>query len=413
MKKRNRWIALLLGILMVLTFIPTIAFADDDDDAENGPYSADYYYDEQPAILVCPDGENVDFIPDITNDYVIVHKDGVDVKFVYDLEWNEYSEEYDYVLKNAKPSDNNYVDNASYWYVSPTEIQIEIVCYSIDNDYNRNYWGAIANLKDVRVYNEVKKIEFIPTSTTMYSEDIVNTYVDEDDGKTYTYLDLWKRSKHSKEGQTWYSRFAKGDKLIVYYDDNRTKTFINDDYYDEEDNMWYDEFRCGNEYIYVWMQLVADDLKAGNNEVEVEYHAVTTKTTFIVETPESRAAEAKAKAEAEARAKATALAAASNINKATVSASDIKKASDLGATSVTLGANVKKIKKNAFKGTNITTVEVKTKKLKAKSVKGSLKGSSVKTIKVNVGKAKDNKKYKKAYKKIFTKKNAGKKASVK
>ena len=121
------------------------------------------------------------------------------------------------------------------------------------------------------------------------------------------------------------------------------------------------------------------------------------------------AAEAKAKAEAEAEAKAK----ASNINKATVSAADIKKASNLGLTSITLGAKVKKIKKNAFKGTKIKTVTVKSKKLTKKSVKGSLKGSKVKTIKVKVGNKKANKKFVKKYKKIFTKKNAGKKVAVK
>ena len=69
--------------------------------------------------------------------------------------------------------------------------------------------------------------------------------------------------------------------------------------------------------------------------------------------------------------------------------------------------------KNAFKGTKIKTIVVKTKKLKKKSVKGALKGSKVKTVKVQIGSKKVNKKYVKKYKKIFTKKNAGKKAKVK
>ncbi len=81
---------------------------------------------------------------------------------------------------------------------------------------------------------------------------------------------------------------------------------------------------------------------------------------------------------------------------------------------VTLGKNVKTIKKNAFKGSKVKTVVVKSKKLTKKSVKGSLKGSKVKTIKVDVSKKKAaDKKYVKKYKKIFTKKNAGKKAAVK
>ena len=111
--------------------------------------------------------------------------------------------------------------------------------------------------------------------------------------------------------------------------------------------------------------------------------------------------------------KANKLKAARNINKITVTASDIKKASDLGATTITLGAKVKKINKNAFKGTNIKTIVVRTKKLKAAKVKKSLKGSKVTTVKVDLGKKKLNKKYIKKYKKIFTKKNAGKKVSVK
>ena len=83
------------------------------------------------------------------------------------------------------------------------------------------------------------------------------------------------------------------------------------------------------------------------------------------------------------------------------------------AKKVTIGANVSTIQNVAFKGSKVTTLIVKTKKLKKTSVKGSLKGSKVKTIKVKVGKKKVNKKYVKKYKKIFTKKNAGKEATVK
>lgn len=129
---------------------------------------------------------------------------------------------------------------------------------------------------------------------------------------------------------------------------------------------------------------------------------------FAFRDPDAEAAAAQV-AEAQRQA---ALTAASNINKATVTAGDIMNAASLGATVVTLGPKVKKIKGNAFKGTGITTVVVQTKKLKAKSVKGSMKGSSVTSINVSFGKAKLNKKFKKAYKKIFTKKNAGKKVKV-
>ena len=125
------------------------------------------------------------------------------------------------------------------------------------------------------------------------------------------------------------------------------------------------------------------------------------------------AAQAAAAQAAAAQARTATITAASNINKGTVTAADIQKASSLGATTVTLGPKVKKIKKNSFKGTGITTIVVKTKKLKKGSVKGSLKGSKVSTVKVEIGSKKVNKKFVKKYKKFFTKKNAGKKVKVK
>ena len=67
----------------------------------------------------------------------------------------------------------------------------------------------------------------------------------------------------------------------------------------------------------------------------------------------------------------------------------------------------------AFKGTKVKTLTVKTGKLTKRPVKASLKNSKVRTIKVNAGKKKLNKKYVKRYKKIFTKKNAGRKVTVK
>jgi len=47
------------------------------------------------------------------------------------------------------------------------------------------------------------------------------------------------------------------------------------------------------------------------------------------------------------------------------------------------------------------------------SVKGSLKGSKINKIQIRLGKASLNKKYIKKYKKIFSKKNAGKKVTIK
>lgn len=80
---------------------------------------------------------------------------------------------------------------------------------------------------------------------------------------------------------------------------------------------------------------------------------------------------------------------------------------------MTIGKNVKKIRVNAFKGSKATKLTVKTQKLKKATVKGSLNGSAVKTLQVSLGKKALNKKYVTAYKKIFTKTNAGRKVTVK
>ena len=80
---------------------------------------------------------------------------------------------------------------------------------------------------------------------------------------------------------------------------------------------------------------------------------------------------------------------------------------------ITIGKNVKVVKKNAFKGSPATKLIVKTKLLKKAKVKGCLKGSKIKTVQVKVGNKAANKKFVTNYKKIFTKANAGSKVTVK
>ena len=74
---------------------------------------------------------------------------------------------------------------------------------------------------------------------------------------------------------------------------------------------------------------------------------------------------------------------------------------------------VTQIGAKAFAKSKAVKVTVKTAMLNKKTVKNSLKGSKVKTISVKVGNKKANKTCVKKYKKIFTKKNAGKKVAVK
>jgi len=77
---------------------------------------------------------------------------------------------------------------------------------------------------------------------------------------------------------------------------------------------------------------------------------------------------------------------------------------------VTIGKSVKSIANNAFSKSKATKIVIKTKKLAKKSVKGCLKDSKVKSIKVKVGKG--NSKYLRRYSVFFSKQNAGRKVKV-
>ena len=108
------------------------------------------------------------------------------------------------------------------------------------------------------------------------------------------------------------------------------------------------------------------------------------------------------------------------INSATVSSEVINKAVKKAGglknyvKTFTLLKKVKSIKAKAFAEYKmVKTLVIATKKLTQKSIKSALKGSNVNVIKIKVGSKKVNKKFVKKYKKIFTKKIAGKKVKVK
>lgn len=112
---------------------------------------------------------------------------------------------------------------------------------------------------------------------------------------------------------------------------------------------------------------------------------------------------------------ASAQSAEASVNAKTVNAALVRRAIQAAggnADTLVLGKKVKKISKGALAGTGIKTLIVTTKKLTKKSVKGSLRKSGVTTVRVRTGKAAVNKKYAKKYSRIFTKKNAGRKVTV-
>lgn len=79
-----------------------------------------------------------------------------------------------------------------------------------------------------------------------------------------------------------------------------------------------------------------------------------------------------------------------------------------------VGKNVDLIENRCFQGCDkLKTLTIKSAKLVKANVRNSLSGSSVTTVKVDTGNKAKNKKVVKAYKKIFTKANCGKKVTVK
>lgn len=108
------------------------------------------------------------------------------------------------------------------------------------------------------------------------------------------------------------------------------------------------------------------------------------------------------------------------VNEKTITVGNIAKAvkkAHANASSVQtvqLGSKVSGLSRNAFaKYRHCKTLKVGTKKLSKKSIKGSLKGSKVKTIKVSVSKKKSvNKRYVKKYKSYFAKKNSGRSVRI-
>ena len=395
--------------------ITTVDYTDDDG-------SLSYYYSIEPNA----------------GDSISVNTEDGPVEY----KWIQYDDE-GYFERPDNPDDWLYVWGIDLW-DNNTKAEMYVTNRVWDENEGEyiEKWTALVPLNRFDFKNTVSKISFTPANINLVADDIISY----EDGMPY--YSFWKRSIHNEGGREWNSPYAVGDKLTVYYINGITQTFTNQniqvtDYDDDYYYDYYDDYFKNGDY-HLWASLDNDTLTLGNNTITISWHGVKTTINVVVETAAEKAAREKAAAEKAAAEKAAAEKAAAEkaaaekaarekaaaeakmkgiknitINKATVNAKTINNAitaaggSKKYVTKFVLGKKVKKISKSAFKDTNVTTIEVKTKKLRAKSVKGSLKESKVKKIVIKVGKSKVNKKYKKSYKKIFTKKNVGKKVSIK
>ena len=272
---------------------------DEPDDEETIVYQAVYRgnpsfdVDEYSNGIIYPDADEMGYL-----DYIqVTTTDGKVLRCDFA---NEPSEEGNICLYDE---DGNEV----YYniYIEDTTAYIHLLQYIPEKGVD---WEATIEIENADIYNDVERIVFKPSTIKLYSEDIKRTTT-----SGYTYYALRKRSIHSRSNETWESEFAPGDQVVVYYDNGRTKTFTNKDYFDEEERQWMDGFfnNDNTENIYVEISNesgnIYDELKAGSNKVKVYYHGRTTTIDVQVETPESRAAEAAREAAAREAAKAAAV----------------------------------------------------------------------------------------------------------
>ena len=300
--------------------------------------------------------------------------------------------------------------------------KLYVYFYSINDDRSKIDLGAYTKasefvaritITDFVFKNTVSSISYEPSSITIDGESIAKDSF----GKTVYEFD--KRAHHTSGNKEWYSPFATGDKLIVNYTDGTSKTFINSDvkHTDSDGDAYYrDRFVNGDKHLRADINKYY--INAGNNTVKISYHDCSTEINVFVKTKNSgNQSSAAGNAAAEAKAKSVRTV---TVNTAAVTAKAVDAAvKTAGGSSeyvekIVLGKKVKKISKGAFaKYKNVKTLTIKSKKLKKSTVKASLKKSKVKTVQVKVGNKKANKKFVKKYKKIFTKKNAGRKVTVK
>lgn len=472
MKMKHRALSILLSLAILLTFMPALTFAGSSDstkaeakkaivskqlERETGSKSKDRKDPDTqkgPAVKALNTSPEEEFDDDdeyfygtYTGRPTMTTADWTDsdgeLRYDFDIEPNSG----DKITITTDEGTDEFVylkDEDGLWYfekpddpddwlsigaidadIEKTEAAFYVYNYVWDEeaeDYIDNYVG-IVYLNRFGFKNTVSKIVFTPANINLIAENIIRY-----DELGMPYYSFYRRSKHSMNGAEWESSFAVGDKVTIYYVNGVSQTFTNKNlvFYDSDyDEYSYDDYFANGEN-YFWPYLIDDTLVKGSNTLTITWHEVKANINVKVETAAEKAAREKAEAERAAKAKAAAAALAKmksvktvTINKGTVSASSIRAAiaaaggSKDYVTSIVIGKKVKKIKKGTFKGTKIKTVTLKTKKLKASSIKGAFKGSKVKTVKVKVGKSSVNKKYKAIYKKIFIKSITGRKTKVK
>ena len=297
MKVKKRTLALLLSMIMVLTFMPTLVFAGENEAAPEGASAVEQAVvdGEDTDTNLIPHGkENIkhealqagSYDSNATAEFISV--DGRDLELDY--------ETYD----GLKDGDKIIITYSSGETITYTFDEEDAKFYSPDDDYPLYYFFDNYNMEigdtsvllcisdyddtfmidleiDMKVVCRVASISFSPSYISVWGPSILKT---DNSGSHY---DISKRYKWNyPDGTSDEYPFALGDTLRVTYVNGSTKVYvckvINDSY-------GYDAWFTDGENN-VWPNIVTDDdLVPGNNNATVRYCNKAYPITIFVDTP--------------------------------------------------------------------------------------------------------------------------------
>lgn len=345
MKIKERALSILLSLVMVLTFMPALAFAEGDEapSADNAPVVEEPLVEEPaseaPTVEepVVEEKAEEDFVETPIEDFVepekevlqadalnagsfdenataeLILKDNRTITCDYDGEGLNFpivgdkivitysdneTKTYEYMY-NAENNDEDFYNGDEWlrhYYRMPLVGETSFVINVWDNYEDTTTFDTYITVP-VTVESSVSSIAFSPASITVYSEDIAET----DEG--YVYYSLWNRHKYiDNEGDQCWSCFAEGDAITVNYSNGTSEAFTYKTTYtitDGEDTYsGYDMFVSGNSTLYPRVYDAYDLLPGQNNTIRIQYGGAVTTLNVFVDTPALRAQRAAIAAEA-------------------------------------------------------------------------------------------------------------------
>lgn len=314
MKIRERALAILLSMVMVLTLMPALAFAEGETAEADSTAAVEEINPDHEEIIDHSEKNLKKADPETSTSIAAeAYDSGATAELIlaggrsliYDDEINFPIEGDKVIITFSDDSTRTYTcDNEGNLMSDYDDYSLRWRCYTPnygDTSIWFNVWDAdetfdIEFEAEVTVTFGAVSISFSPGTINVWGPSILNTRTLEDGTKT-TYYDIWKRYNWSFPGG--YSEtyaYAPGDSITVTYSDGSVKTYTcgiaeapEDGYYDA----W---FICGDDYD--WPELDYENLVPGTNSATIWFNGCKTTITIFVDTPELAAQRAAAQAAA-------------------------------------------------------------------------------------------------------------------